>query len=146
MGSIAVSNVSRKKSRDLIRRSPDWPRQTIVALTARSIAGQSLAGSACATEPPIVPQLRTCGSPITPVRSMRRRVVVLDDLVVVDLAVRGAGADAQLVVGLGDAVETGDVAHVDEERRLGEAELDERDEAVATRQQLRLAFAVLEDP
>ena len=74
------------------------------------------------------------------------RVVVLDDLVVVHLPVRGAGPDAQLVVGLGDAIETGDVAHVDQEGRLGEAELDERDEAVATRQQLGLALAVLEDP
>ena len=59
---------------------------------------------------------------------------------------RGAGPDAQFVVGLGDAIETRDVAQVDEEGRLGEAELDERDEAVATREQLGLALAVLEDP
>ena len=59
---------------------------------------------------------------------------------------RGPGADPQVVVGLDDAVEAGDVAEVDEERRLGEPELDQRDEAVAAGQELGLAFAVLQDP
>ena len=40
--------------------------QTIVAFAASRAAGQSEAGSAWATEPPIVPQLRTCGSPMPP--------------------------------------------------------------------------------
>ena len=66
VGSIAVVNVSRKKSRAAISRSPAAPRQTTVAFTASRAAGQSDAGSAWATEPPIVPQLRTCGSPIPP--------------------------------------------------------------------------------
>ena len=57
-----------------------------------------------------------------------------------------AGPDAQVVVGLGDAVEAGHVAQVDEQGRLRQAELDERDEAVAAGQQLGLAFAILEDP
>ena len=57
----------------------------------------------------------------------------------------GPGPDAQVVVGLDDAVEAGHVAQVDEQCRLGEAELDQRDEAVAARQELRLALAVLED-
>ena len=56
------------------------------------------------------------------------------------------GADAQVVVGLDDAVEAGDVAQVDEQARLRQAELDEREEAVAAGQELRLAFAILEDP
>ena len=64
----------------------------------------------------------------------------------VDLAMRGARADAQVVVGLDDAVEAGDVAQVDEQGRLRQPELDQRDEAVAARQQLGLAFAILEDP
>ena len=143
---MAVWNVSRKKSRDAISRSPDWLRQTIVALPARSAAGQSEAGSAWATEPPIVPQLRTCGSPIVGGHVVEQRVSRADDLRLVDLPVGGTGPDAQVVVGLDDAVEAGDVAQVDEQRRLGEAQLDQRDEAVAARQQLRLAFAVLEDP
>ena len=138
-------NVSRKKSRAVIWRSPAWLRQTIVALTASRNAGQSLAGSACATEPPIVPQLRTCGSPIAAGQVDEPRVVVLDDLVVVDLAMGRPGADAQVVVGLADAVEAGDVPHVDEQGRLGQPELDEGDQAVAAREQLRLPFAVLED-
>ena len=69
VGSMAVVNVSRKKSRASIRRSPVWLRHTIVALTASRKAGQSLAGSAWATLPPTVPQLRTCGSPMVAVRS-----------------------------------------------------------------------------
>ena len=79
------------------------------------MAGQSLAGSAWATEPPIVPQLRTCGSPIPPVSVDEPRVVVDDDRVLVDLPVGRLGADDELVVGLVDAVEAGDVAEVDEE-------------------------------
>ena len=39
------------------------PRATKSASRARSTAGRSDAGSACATEPPIVPRWRTCGSP-----------------------------------------------------------------------------------
>ena len=66
MGSIAVLKVSRKKSRAEIARSPAWLVQMIVAPVARRNAGQSEAGSAWAIEPPIVPQLRTCGSPMVP--------------------------------------------------------------------------------
>ena len=65
---MAVWNVSRKKSRG-DHALAGLAAQTIVAFTARSTAGQSDAGSAWATEPPIVPQLRTCGSPIAPVTS-----------------------------------------------------------------------------
>ena len=52
----------------------------------------------------------------------------------------------EVVVGLDDPVEAADVAEVDEQGRLREAELDQRDEAVAAREQLRLAFPILEDP
>ena len=69
VGSIAVVKVSRKNSRAWIVRSPAWLVQTIVALVARRNAGQSDAGSAWAIEPPIVPQLRTCGSPMVLVMS-----------------------------------------------------------------------------
>ena len=55
------------------------------------------------------------------------------------------GTDAQVVIVLDDAIEPGHVAQVDEQRRLGEAQLDQRQEAVAARQQLRLAFTILED-
>ena len=46
---------------------------------------------------------------------VQERVVVDDDRVLVDLAMGRAGADAQLVVGLDDAVETLDVPEVDQE-------------------------------
>ena len=52
----------------------------------------------------------------------------------------------EVVVGLGDAVEAGDVPQVDEQAGLRQPELDEREQAVAAGEQLGLAFAVLEDP
>ena len=58
----------------------------------------------------------------------------------------GPGADAQVVVRLDDAVEAGDVAEVDEQARLGQPELDQREQAVAAGQELRLALAVRQDP
>ncbi len=81
----------------------------------------------------------------------RRRHVVqewvslADDLRLVDLPMRGTCPDAQVVVRLDDAVEPGDVAQVDEQGRLPESKLDERDEAVAPGQELGLAFAIRED-
>ena len=53
--------------------------------------------------------------------------------------------DDEVVVGLADAVEAGDVAEVHQQRRLGQAELDQRDEAVAAGEQLCFAFPILED-
>ena len=131
MGSIAVVNVSRKKSRATISRSPSAPRQTSVAFTASSAAGQSDAGSAWATEPPIVPQLRTCGSPMPPDDVVDQRVVVDDDRVLVDLAVGRPGPDVEPAAVLGDPVEAGDGLDVDQQGRLRQPELDERDQAVA---------------
>ena len=125
----------RRSSRAAISRSPVWLRQTIVALP-RDEDGRPVArtGRRGRTEPPIVPQLRTCGSPIAPVDvdagagSGRGRPRVL-----VDLAVGRPGADAQVVVRLDDLVEAVDVPDVDEQGRLREAELDQRQEAVAAR-------------
>ena len=57
----------------------------------------------------------------------------------------GLRADDQVVVGLADPVQAGHIAEVDQERRLSQAQLDERDEAVAAGQQLRFAFPILED-
>ena len=51
----------------------------------------------------------------------------------------------ELVVGFDDAVQASHVAKVHEQGRLGESELDQRDEAVAAGQQLCLAFPILED-
>src|ERR1035441_6110127 len=62
-GSSAVSNRPRKKSPAAISRAPDRPVATSVASRARTAAGRSEAGSACASDPPMVPRGRTCGSP-----------------------------------------------------------------------------------
>jgi hypothetical protein len=56
-----------------------------------------------------------------------------------------ASADAELVVPFDDAVETGHVADVDHERRRGKAQLEERQQAVAARQDLGVAGVLAED-
>ncbi len=63
-GSSAVSNSPRKNSGPAISLVPDGPLATSVASSAT--AGRSEAGSPCASEPPIVPRCRTCGSPTRP--------------------------------------------------------------------------------
>ena len=52
----------------------------------------------------------------------------------------------EVVVRLDDAVEAFDIAKVHQERWLSQSELDQRQQAVATGEELRLAFPVLEDP
>ena len=150
VGSMAVVNVSRKKSRAGDRsRSPAAARgrRCVGAARRGATAGQSDAGSAWATEPPIVPQLRTCGSPIAAGHVVEQRVAVADDR-----RPRGSGGGSPgRRCARSSSVSTMpsspvDVAEVDEERRLGEPELDQRDEAVAAGQELGLALAVLEDP
>ena len=68
-GSMAVWKESTKKSRAAMVRSPFTLRHTSEARVAMRTAGQSDDGSAWAQEPPIVPQLRTCGSPMPPAAS-----------------------------------------------------------------------------
>ena len=60
-----------KKSAAATWRSPVLLRQTSDARVASRTAGQSADGSAWAHEPPIVPQLRTWGSPIPLAASTR---------------------------------------------------------------------------
>src|SRR6266566_637862 len=63
-GASAVSKSDVKKSVAATVRVPFGPCATKSASSARSTAGRSPAGSPCATDPPIVPIWRTCGSPI----------------------------------------------------------------------------------
>ena len=65
-GSSAVSKMPLKNSAAGTARVPDAPRITNVASSASSTAGRSEAASPCATEPPIVPRCRICGSPTCP--------------------------------------------------------------------------------
>ena len=62
-GASAVSRNPWKKSVAATERVPPGPCNTKVASSASSAAGRSLAGSPCATEPPIVPRCRTWLSP-----------------------------------------------------------------------------------
>ena len=55
-------------------------------------------------------------------------------------------ADPGLVTAAGDPVEPADVAEVDEQAGLGQPELDQRQEAEAAREDLRLALVFLQDP
>ena len=130
---MAVVNVSRKKSRASIRRSPPWLRHTIVALTASRNAGQSLAGSAWAT-------LATDRAPVADLRVADgrgqvddARVVVLDGVGVVDLAVGRPGPDDELVVGLGTPSRPVMSCRSTSRAGLGEPELDERDAGCSRR-------------
>jgi hypothetical protein len=68
------------------------------------------------------------------------------DSLLEDPAVRRPGADAQGIVGLDDPVEAVDVADVDEQARLGEPQLQQWQEAVTARQDLRIALALGQDP
>ena len=139
---MAVGNVSRKKSRASISRSPvlaaAHDRGVDREQEGRPVAGRVGMGDAAADGAPVA-DLRVADG-----RGQvdDARVVVLDRGRVVDLAMGRPSPDDQVVVGLADAVEPGDVLQVDEQGRLGEPQLDERQQAVAAGQQLRLAFAV----
>ena len=62
----ADSNTPWKNSAAGTVRSPAGPAITSSAPSARITAGKSEAGSQWASDPPIVPRWRTCGSPINP--------------------------------------------------------------------------------
>src|SRR4029453_3542792 len=74
------------------------------------------------------------------------RVVVADDRVLVDLAVRRPGADPEVVVGLDDPVEAAHVLEVDQHAGLTEPQLEQGDQAVPTGEELCLALSLVEDP
>jgi hypothetical protein len=61
--SAVVSRLTKKPDTGIVR-SPWRPTARIVASSASITAGRSADGSACARLPPIVPRLRTMGSPI----------------------------------------------------------------------------------
>lgn len=63
LGSSAVVQNPRKNSATGIWRMPDGPLTMIVAFAASRAPDKSDAESPWATEPPMVPRLRTCGSP-----------------------------------------------------------------------------------
>ena len=81
----------------------------------------------------MVPQLRTCGSPMPIGRLVEERVARRDAIVRGEPGVGRPAADAEAVVRFVDAVEPGHVADVDEELRRGETQLEQGQQAVAAR-------------
>ena len=63
---MAVVRGPRKKSLAATEREPSLLVNVTSAPRASSAAGQSAAGSPWTTLPPMVPRLRTCGSPMLP--------------------------------------------------------------------------------
>ena len=74
-----------------------------------------------------------------------RRVAILDDLRRRQLVVSDEGADPEEPVALLDPVEAGDPVHVDEPLRCCEAELHQRDQALASGEDLRVLAVLREE-
>ena len=125
-------------------RVPDALWATISAPRASTTAGRSPCGSACASEPPIVPRLRTCWSPM-PTRCRRQRGRVGRDVGALgDDAVTRARADHERAAVDADARELGDPADVDERLGSRQPQLERRHERVAAGQRQGAAAHVLE--
>ena len=117
VGSMAVWNVSRKKSRAAISRSPAELRTTIVARVASRTAGQSDDGSAWAQRAADRPPVADLGIADPRGGFVEERIAGRDPVVGRELGVGRPATDPEAVVGLGDAVQAGDVADVDEQLR-----------------------------
>ena len=101
-----------------------WARRTSQTVV------RSSAGSACPSEPPIVPRLRTTGSAMTCSASCtigKSRPTTSDASRV---GVPGQRADAQLVAVVGDVPQLGEVVDVDQPLGPGQPELHHRQQAV----------------
>ena len=133
---MSTVNRPRKKSAAFTTRQPRGLLRWISASSASSTAGMSADGSACATLPPIVPRLRTCGSPMLAAASAtaghracsRADVATSWCTVAAPMTIRA--------VALVDAVQVRNAADVDQHLRLAQAQLHQRHEAVAAGDEL----------
>ena len=142
VGSIAVWKVSTKKSRAAIVRSPFTLRQTSVAPRGdqhgRPVRRRIGVGAGAADRAPVA-DLRiadAAGGLVDAPDSARRSGVSWMRRWVTRAPIRSSPSC------LDDAVEAGDVADVDQQGRRGEAELEERQQAVAAGQDLGVAVAL----
>ena len=108
------------------------------------VAGRSDAGSAWAIEPPIVPRWRTCGSPTWLGGVRQQRHVLGEHVGRLDVRVPRQRADGDVVAVVADVRQVAQAADVDEHARLGQAQLHQRQQAVAAGEELGLV-AVLAD-
>jgi hypothetical protein len=88
-------------------------------------------------EPPMVPRLRTAGSPISSASAARAGIACLTTAVG-DVGVPAHGADGKPAALFLDPLELGDAAEVDQVARLGEALLEGGQVGLAAGQQLRV--------
>ena len=117
---------------------PDGPRATRVASSARTTAGRSAAGSPCASEPPIVPRCRTCGSPTWPaacassgtLRASRSECARSWWLV--------SAPDRDVAAVVADVAELAQPADVDQHLGHGQPQLHQRQQRMPAGQELRL--------
>ena len=118
---------------------PPGPVMLMLAPSAVSTVGRSDAGSEWARLPPIVPRLRTAGSPIMPAASANtgQSLFTMSDEAMVACVVND---DIEIVPSLQghSASELSDVADVDQHGRRGKPQLHQRDQAVPARQHLRV--------
>ena len=105
------------------------------------VAGWSLAGSPCARLPPTVARLRTSGSAITAAVSTRIGYLALHERRALERRLARQRADLEDAAFLLDVVEPGDAADVDEVPRPRQPELEQRQQALAAGEDLRLVAA-----
>ena len=96
----AVSKKPWKNSEELISRVPFGPCATITASSVRQIVGRSDAGSPWASEPPMVPQWRTWGSPTRPAAYAISGQCCFATRVVVEVVVARERPDREVVAGV----------------------------------------------
>ncbi len=124
-----------------IVRSPPGPRATSSASSVSRIVPRSEAGSPWATEPPIVPRWRTCGSPISAAVCGISAQPCGEHRVADEVGVPRERADRDPVAVVAHVAEVGEAADVDEQRRPREAEPQQRDQRVAAGEELRVLVA-----
>ena len=112
-----------------VRSPPRAAMNTWARRTSQTVV-RSSAGSACPSEPPIVPRLRTTGSAMTFSASWIIGNSRADDVGGQQVGVPGQGADPQPVAVDGDVPQFGEVVDVDQPLGPGQPELHHRQQAV----------------
>ena len=115
---------------------------TSVASRARITAGRSDAGSPCASDPPIVPRCRTCGSPTHAGGARQQREFGGEELGDFQVVMPGQRPDRDHVALVADVGQAAEPADVDEYLGHGEPQLHQRQQGVPAGQELRVLTGV----
>ena len=75
----------------------------------------------------------------------QQRRVLVQQIGGLDVAVAGEGADRDVVAAVTDVRQVGDAADVDQHRRLGQAQLHQRQQAVAAGEELGLVTVLTDE-